>query len=256
MRGAYVCGYPSAVANVSVNRGILIGVGTVAAVSLLALAFVLGRESGTGSVPAPLTRVERAASRPQAEPLPPPTPVAAAITERAETQPTAWPAPAAPGPGVAVPAAAVQPAVPIDSGRNNLSADPARAAVAAYFDAVDRIQPGAMSGDAEAVANKMGAALANGDMSGLDKLIRQTEAAREKFAAVVPPPTCANFHRESLASVDDALAIVRSLKTAMESPDPAAQLANVAARANALRTRADVLQKEEQDLRQRYGLKR
>jgi hypothetical protein len=150
----------------------------------------------------------------------------------------------------------MQAAAPADSGRSNPSADPARAAVAAYFDAVDHLQPGAMSGDAEAIANEMGAALANGDTSGLDKLIRQTEAAREKFAAVVPPPACADFHRESLASVDDALAVVRSLKTAMESPDPAAQLASVAARANALRSRADVLQKEEQDLRQRYGLKR
>jgi hypothetical protein len=244
------------VANVSVNRGVLIGVGAVAAASLLALAFVLGRESGSGSVPAPLTRVERAAPRPQDDALPPPTPIAALITERAEMRPTAWPAPAAPGPGLAVPPPPVQAAAPADSGRSNPSPDPARAAVAAYFDAVDHLQPGAMSGDAEAVANEMGAALANGDTSGLDKLIRQTEAAREKFAAVVPPTACAEFHRESLASVDDALAVVRSLKTAMESPDPAAQLASVAARANALRSRADVLQKEEQDLRQRYGLKR
>jgi hypothetical protein len=244
------------VANVSVNRGVLIGVGAVAAVSLLALAFVLGRESGTGSVPTPLARIERAASRPQAEPLAPPTPAAAAIAERAETRPTPWPAPAAPGPGLGVPAAAVQAATPVDSQRRGAGSDPERAAVAAYFDAVDHVQPGAMSGDAEAVANEMGAALANGDTSGLDKLIRQTEAARGKFAAVVPPPVCADFHRESLASVDDALAIVRSLKTAMESPDPAAQLANVASRANALRSRADVLQKEEQDLRRRYGLKR
>jgi hypothetical protein len=155
-----------------------------------------------------------------------------------------------------VPAAAVQAASPVDSQQRAVGSDPERAAVAAYFDAVNHIQPGAMSGDAEAMANEMGAALANGDTSGLDKLIRQTETAREKFAAVVPPPVCAGFHRESLASVDDALAVVRSLKTAMESPDPAAQLANVAARANSLRSRADVLQKEEQDLRQRYGLKR
>ena len=243
-------------ANVSVNRGVLIGVGTVAAAALLALAFVLGRETGSGSVPAPLTRVGRVAPRPQEDALPQPTPVAVAIAERAEMRPTSWPAPAAPGPGVAVPSAPLQAAAPAESGRSSPSADPARAAVAAYFDLVDHIQPGAMSGDAEAMANEMGAALANGDMSGLDKLVRQTEAAREKLAAVVPPPACAEFHRDSLASVDDALAVVRSLKTAMESPEPAAQLASVAARANALRARAETLQKEEQELRQRYGLKR
>ena len=232
------------------NRGVLIGVGAVAAAALLALAFVLGREAGSGSVPAPLTRVERAAPRPQEEPPPARTPVVAAGIPRAEALPAAIPTPAPAAPIEA------QPAAIAGGSGNNPSADPARGAVAAYFDAVDHIQPGAMSGDAEAMANEMGAALANGDMSGLDKLVRQTEAAREKLAAVVPPPSCADFHRDSLASVDDALAVVRSLKAAMESPDPAAQLASVAARANALKTRADALQKEEQDLRQRYGLKR
>jgi len=40
----------------------------------------------------------------------------------------------------------------------------------------------------------------------------------------------------------------------MESPEPAVQLPGVAARATALRSRVDVLQREEVALRQRYGL--
>ncbi len=242
-------------ANVSVNRGVLLGVGAVAAASLLALAFVLGRESGSGSVPAPVTKIERLAPRPREEPLPPPIPAPAASSERAEAQPASGPAPAAPAQGFAAQMAPVQASVPVDSGRG-AGPDPERASVVAYFDAVEHIQPGAMSGEAEGIANEMAASLANGDMSGLDKMVQQTEAAKVSLAAITPPAACAAFHRESLASLDDGLEVLRALKTAMESPEPAAQLAGVTARANALRSRADVLQKEEQDLRQRYGLKR
>jgi len=61
-------------------------------------------------------------------------------------------------------------------------------------------------------------------------MIRETEAAKESLAALTPPASCAAHHRGSLGSLDDALEILRSLKTAMESPEPAAQLPGVAAR--------------------------
>src|ERR1035438_9880374 len=53
-------------------------------------------------------------------------------------------------------------------------------------------------------------------------MIQETEAAKESLAALTPPASCAAHHRESLGSLDDALEILRSLKTAMESPEPAA----------------------------------
>ena len=145
-----------------------------------------------------------------------------------------------------------------------LAVDHHRRAAAARVDmgdevaqgAVDRIQLGAIDGEAEGVANEMAAALANGDTSGLDKMIGETESAKTSLAAVSPPAVCATHHRETLASLDDALAVLGALKGAMGSPDPAGQLANVSARATALRSRADALQKEEQELRLRYGLKR
>jgi hypothetical protein len=133
---------------------------------------------------------------------------------------------------------------------------PMRAAVAAYFDAVERIQVGSMSGNAESVGQEMASALASGDTSSLDKMIRETEAAKARLAAVSPPAPCAAHHRESVGSLDDALDVLRSLKAAMESQEPVAQLANVSARAQALRSRAEVLQKEELALKERYGLKR
>ncbi len=241
---------------VSVNKGLLVGVVAVAAISLIALAFVLGRESGSGSVPAPTTRIERVVPRTQEEPLPLPTPAAAPFAERAETRPTFGSVAAAPAQGVTAQTAAVQAPAPADGGRGSAGSESERASVVAYFDAVDHIQSGAMSGETEGIANEMAAALANGDTSGLDKLARQTEATKASLAAITPPASCATFHRESLASLDDALEVVRSLKAALGSPDPSAEFASVAARANALRARADVLQKEEQALRQRYGLKR
>jgi hypothetical protein len=145
---------------------------------------------------------------------------------------------------------------PIGGERRSTEFEVERASVAAYLHAVDHIQVGAMSGEAEGVANEMAAALAKGDTSGLDKMIRETEEAKQGLAALTPPASCGSHHRESIASLDDATQVLRSMKTAMESSDPVAQLASVTARATALRSRADFLQKEEQALRERYGLKR
>lgn len=241
---------------ISVNKGILIGVVVVAAVSLLALVFLLGRESGSGSVSAPSTRIERVAPRAQ-EGLPPlPTSAAVLITEHPETRPSPAPTPSTPMQSAALQIAASPAPAPIGGERSNAGFDAERASVAAYFNAVDRIQMGGMTGEAEGIAREMAAALANGDTSGLDKMIRETEAAKQSLAAVTSPASCAAFHRETLASFDDAMDVLRSLKTAMESSDPATQLAGVSARATALRPRAEALQKEELTLRERYGLKR
>jgi hypothetical protein len=166
------------------------------------------------------------------------------------------PNPVAPAQVAAPQAAAGQASFSIEGERNVGGADTMRAAVATYFDTVDHIRPEAMSGDAEGVAQEMAAALASGDTSSLDKMIQETETAKQSLAAVAPPAPCATHHRESLGSLDDALEVLRSVKAAMQSGEPAAYLARAAARANALRSRADVVQREEQALKARYGLKR
>jgi type IV secretory pathway VirB10-like protein len=244
------------VEKVSVNKGLLIGVVAVAAVSLLVLVFLLGRESGSGSVPAPLTRIERIAPRAQVEPVSPPTPAAIFITQQPETRQAPAAVPSTPDQGTARQPAVSQAPAPVSGERGSRGFDAERASVAAYFDAVEHIQAGSMSGEAEGVANEMAAALAKGDTSGLDKMIRETEAAKQSLAALTPPASCAAHHRESLASLDDAMEVLHSLKTAMESSEPATRLANVSTQATALRSRAEALQKEELVLRQRYDLKR
>ena len=216
------------------NRGVLVGVVAVAAASLLALAFVIGRETGSGGVP-PAVKIERVVPRiPEAR-------LAGARPPYAREQG------AAPQQSAALAGAPTDRVSPPDA---------ERAAVVAYFDAIDRIQPTAMNGEAEGIAGGIASALANGDTSGLDTMIRDTEAAKARLAAVATPPPCAVHHRESLGSLDDALEVLRSLKAAMESSDAAGALAAVSARGNALRSRAEALKKEEGTLRERYGLKR
>ena len=236
---------------VRVNKGLLIGAVAVAAVSLLALAFVLGRASGSGSpsgqpsgreLPSGLVASPVTDPRPlprQSQTFSPRTPAGASITEPSDTFPATGPAPA-----------------PAAGERGGAASDPDRTAVAAYFDALDHVQPGKMSGDAEGTAREMAAALAKGDTSDLDRMIRETEAARESLVTLTPPAPCIAHYQESLGSLDDALEMLRSLKSAMESPDPAGQLTMVASRAGALRSRSEALQKEELALRLRYGLTR
>lgn len=238
--------------DVRVSKGFLITIGVVAGGSLLALAFVLGRESGSGSALPPPAKIERVAPRVRDEPVPLPTPASAPGTSHAEAPPAFVPVSPAAAPGTA----AAPSAAPFGSAWSDAGSDDARASVAAYFDTVERVQAGSVSGEAESIAREIASALASGDASGVDKLIGETEAAKAGLAAVAPPAPCAAHHREAVASLDDALDVLRALKTAMASSDPVAALPAVMAKGQALRTRADFLQKEEQALRERYGLRR
>lgn len=247
---------------VRVNRNLLIGVVAIAAAALLSVAFLLGRASGSGGAvvqPPGSSQPGNAplpASDPRSrEPVPLPSSAAATIADPGEAASAPWPAPLAPERHTEAPVAAPVSA-PAAAGRRGGDADPDRAAVAAYLDGIDHVQPGKMGGDAEGIAGEMAAALAKGDTSGLDRMIRETEAAKERLAALAPPAPCAAHYRESLGSLDDALETLRSLKAALGSPEPASQLAGVTARATALRSRSEVLQKEELALRHLYDLTR
>jgi hypothetical protein len=142
------------------------------------------------------------------------------------------------------------------AGSPSAASDPVSAAVAQYLADVDQIQPANLSGSPESVATEMATALARGDTSGLDAMIRQTQSARERLAAVRPPAPCAVHYQKSLESLDDAVEMLRALKSSMQSPDPVSGLAGVQARASILQTRAEALQSEDRALRQRFGLAR
>jgi hypothetical protein len=215
---------------VVVSRELLIGLGAGCAAALLALAFMLGRASGGSRSSLPAPAAQAPVSPPPAEPqaAPPAEPAAPP-----EPMPTAAPAPQAPRP--AAPSKVAGP----------------EAGVASYFQAVERIQPGQMGGNPEAMAKGVLEGLVKGDASGIDDMIRQSEAARASLGALSPPAPCAAFHRDSLAALDDSLGVLRSLRTAMQA---GSMPADFATRAELLRTHTEKLQKEEKALRERYGL--
>ena len=251
---------------VPVSKRLLIGLVAVSAGSLLAVAFLLGRSSAPSTPPeGPARAREAAAYSPETRSAGgstlAPTPAAALGSDPLGAYPASQTVPVLSADRTVsreLPLAPMPPAT-LDApamGNSPGAIDPASAAVAKYLDAVDQIQPANVSGGAESIAGEMAAALARGDTSGLDGMIRDSEAARQRLAALRPPETCAAHHRETLGSLDDALEMLKSLKSAMESSDPAGALANVASRANTLRTRAEALQNEDRALRQRYGLSR
>ena len=239
-------------AAVSIDRRLLCALASVAALSLLAVAYVLGRASGAGAPPAPSVSgapVEGGGAGPSA-PVPPQGGVDTAFAEPRSSSaphfaPAAVPEPEAP----IVPPSVSAPELP------PLPDDPERAAIAAYLDAVDAIQASGLAGSPESVANEMAVAHARGDASGLDGLVREAEEARRRLLGISPPAACAAHHRETLGSFDDALAMLRALKAATGSTDPATALADVAARATALKARAESLKVEDEALRRR-GLRR
>jgi hypothetical protein len=129
--------------------------------------------------------------------------------------------------------------------------DPARAAVVAYFKAVEAIQPES-SGDPETVAGQIAVGLGKGDTSGIDAMMQQAKDSRSRLAALTPPQPCAAYHRELLASLDGGLDMMQTLKQMMASPNPAQQAPDITSRANAMKARSDSLRNQEQDLKQRY----
>src|SRR5262249_55625237 len=126
--------------DVRVNRNALIAIVGVAAAALLALSFVLGRMSQPSAAPSRLAGMGRTGARPPDVPPPPPAASAASpvspVSPADRTETRAYSEPVQ----VAAPQVdAAQAPAPAAADRRAAAADPERAAVAAYFDAVNRI---------------------------------------------------------------------------------------------------------------------
>lgn len=218
------------------SRGLVAGLAGTAGAAVLALVFLLGRASAPaprGLAPSP--------------PAPAAAPAAEAPAQVPATTEAPAPEPAAPPAPPAALRPVVRPAVPPPAAGSS-----ERAAVQAYFAAVERIQP-AQSGDPDAVAQQLVGGLAKGDSSGLDGMFQQAQATRARLAAITPPAPCAAFHRESLAVLDGGLEMMQSLKQSLASSGQGGSaLQDLSARANELKARSEALQAQEKALRQRY----
>ena len=222
-------------AKIQIPKGLLIGLAGVAVLSALGVVFLLGRESGRKTQTG-FQKGSRGAGVPVATLIPSSNP---AKTEA----PIPQSAPAGtPGPnGGVLPITLIPPS------------GPERAAVAAYFQTVENIQPGS-SGDPESMARQVVAGLSKGDTSGFDGMIQQAQVARNRLSAITPPQPCAAYHRESLESLDVGLDLMRDMKKDLSSPGQEASAINLAERANALKARTEALQLQEKALKQRFGL--
>ena len=218
------------------SRGLVAGLAGTAGAAVLALVFLLGRASAPaprGLAPSP--------------PAPAAAPAAEAPAQVPATTEAPAPEPAAPPAPPAALRPVVRPAVPPPAAGSS-----ERAAVQAYFAAVERIQP-AQSGDPDAVAQQLVGGLAKGDSSGLDGMFQQAQATRARLAAITAPAPCAAFHRESLAVLDGGLEMMQSLKQSLASSGQGGSaLQDLSARANELKARSEALQAQEKALRQRY----
>ena len=203
--------YHDLVSMVTVPKWLLAGLAVALGASVLAVAYLAGRESmraepAATAAPAPAPATEVGEVRP-------PNVAPDHAVERAPT-------PAAEslaGP----PAAAALPADRAAAGR-----------VAAYFARLDRmVASGLDDPSGEAAQQLLGAAL-QGDTTALDGLIADTERAEREVRAMVAPPECAEYHRELLASLADGRAILRDLKATLAGED-SDRLVQMSARAGA-----------------------
>jgi len=214
---------------VTVPRGVLIALAAAAALGFVGIVFLLGRESARPA-PAPVL-VPAAAGQapPEAAPLPAPDPGLPAV-----------PAALAPIPAYAAPGL---PGAPRNDGD--------RAAVQAYFRALDGLQPD-VKGEPDQVAQEVMAGFAKGDTARFDGMDRQAQTARNRMAALTPPAPCAAFHQESLAVMEADLDLMRGIRQAMAATDGSTALGALTEKANALKARTEALKARETALRAQY----
>jgi hypothetical protein len=238
------------VSTVAVPRWLLASLAVVLGVSLLAVAYLMGRQS---------LRAEPAVTAVPARHAPAPRPPTATEV----TAPTAVPAPAVgeahssgetpdhqvergPVPDlrpIAEPHAAAAPQV-----------DAAAAGrVAVYFAGLDRVSGTGFSGLSQEGAQRLIAAAVGGDTSGLDGLVADAERAEREVQATLAPPECVEYHHELLGLLSESRALLEELRTAMAAQNSDG-LVLMSARAGALQRRAEELRDREKNLRARYNV--
>jgi hypothetical protein len=224
------------------SRHIIIALGAGLALSLLLIAFLLGRES----------------ARPPSLPLPPPStkPTLAAPTPPAATPPEASPSPFAtatpPPPVPAPPSPPPSPSPSPSPEPRDLAPD--KQAIARYFREVDQLQNVDVD-NPEAAASSLINGASNGDTSGLRALVKQARDAEAKAAALTPPAPCAQYHRQLLRVMTQSREMLQQLERGIAGGDVEA-LPALLGQANAMKSQAEALAHEERAIKSRFGLPR
>lgn len=240
------------------------------ALSLLALAFLLGRQSGGGGngnvaqavSPAPAPSVVAAAppavsSQPVVPPTPP-APVTQPATAPADAKvaiPTDPTTPHIPPPVYATPSqGSVQPQTSVvvtqKPGSTSAPVDEAeKAAVVAYFASVDNLHPGSLSGSPEELVN----AAATGDLSGIDKMITQAREGERTARSITPPAPCRDVHQQSVKLLGDSIQMLVAIRAALAQGD-VGKLQDFSLRATTMKSQAEELERRQNAIRVKYGV--
>lgn len=248
------------------------------ALSVMALCFLLGRASvAPPAPPAPAAVATTApvpespgrqvlvtgpappqavpAVAPPALPAPVPAPVSAPPPVEVAVAPAA-PAPQATRAPVAVPAVAPAQAAPAPApaAPPKPAVSPEQAArIRTYLDQVDTLTAGtAALGDPNEFATDLLNQAMIGETGGIDRLITQTEQARQKLAHIKAPRECGEHHRLLSNQLAESQAMLRTLKSALVKSDTAA-LTGLASQGRGMQAEATRLQQVTDRLRRISG---
>jgi hypothetical protein len=228
-----------------VNRRIVIALGSALGLSLLIIAFLLGRLSANP----PVVTLATPASNPSAS-----EPVALAAPE--SPAPSIEAAAADPATPLSPPAGSstpVQEIAPLPSSSNGpIETSPESQQVAAYFAEVDRLEDMG-AGDPQAFASSMMQSLSSGDFTEFDKLLEKARGQKQRLLAIVPPSACAEHHRLARTLSADSVVMLERLKAALMKGDSMA-LMGIASDGKTLETQANQLKAMSETIKRQAGV--
>ena len=229
------------------NRKVVIALASALGLSLLIIAFLVGRLSGKSQV----VTLATPATNPSA-----PAPAALAASE-------------SPGPSIEAPLPAADPGTPLSppagssapvqeiallapSSAGPMEISPERQQVASYFAEVDRLEDMG-AGDPQAFASSMMQSLSSGDFTGFDRLLDKARGQKQRLLAIVPPPSCAEHHRLARTLSADSVAMLERLKAALMKGDSMA-LMGIASDGKTLESQANQLKAMSETIKRQAGV--
>lgn len=224
---------PSTVALPRWVVGLLVG---ACAVSVVAVAFLVGRVTARPPAPAAesaeTVAPSAASGAPEASQLAP----SADVPDAGGTS-ALGPAPDAPAP-----------AEPAGGG------GPDATAVAAYFRQMDEVAAEAKtSQDPQALARTILDQTLSGNMGSIEGLIATQRSLEARLGQIVPPPACREHHQRSVRLFGRAISLLERLRGAMTGQG-VSDLGGVAAEGRAIETEARAIDALANDLRRAAGL--
>lgn len=241
--------------SVQVSRKTLTALVGSLSVSMLALAFLLGRMSAhapppatSGSGPelavAPPPRMEGTAAVPLTAPQPPPTRTLEVSTPPTEAAPSA-PAPSAPSPAAASPVKEPPPPPkpklpPVDAAK-----------IRKYLAEVEAVTAGTEDlGNPSTFATDLLNQSMLGDTSGIDTLLAQARQGQAALSEIHPPPSCKEHYQLLSAQMKASVNMLQQLKKALQTSDTSG-LAALAGQGSAMQSQAQRLVRLTQELKEK-----